>query len=187
MNLDKNFNYDMGFNARVNVLNSLTKEFEDIQKPLETTIKDTIKSLSSFIEPHEIQEAKDLVKNSLGFEPPRMCGYYMALKICVDDSDFMKDEKGELIVNDQGIPLVKPTSHVDKKYESFVGLVVAQGPDCYKHEKFEHSGPWCRVGDFVMFPKQTGNLFTYRGYAFAVIPDERVYLVVEEPSYVTKF
>ncbi len=39
-----------------------------------------------------------------------------------------------------------------------VGTVLAQGPDCYTHPKFT-SGPWCKVGDKVMFSRYSGMRF----------------------------
>ena len=35
---------------------------------------------------------------------------------------------------------------------STCGLVLAQGPHCYDKEKFPE-GPWCKVGDWVVFAR----------------------------------
>ena len=42
-----------------------------------------------------------------------------------------------------------------KEYNRYVGKVIAMGPDCYQHAKFP-SGPWCALGDWILFNQYTG-------------------------------
>lgn len=39
----------------------------------------------------------------------------------------------------------------------FLGYVVAMGPLCYKHAKFEGGEPWCQVGDLVAVGDYVGQ------------------------------
>lgn len=40
-----------------------------------------------------------------------------------------------------------------------VGTVLAMGPDCYKDAKKFPNGPWCKVGDNVLFSRYQGMRF----------------------------
>lgn len=145
----------------------------------------------SFIEPHEEQEAKDFIEKHLGFPAPRCVGWQMAVKIYIREEDIheAKDESGKPILGADGKPIkiYLPSSiRTGEKFISCVGLVVSQGPDCYKGERFKESGPWCKVGDWVMFPRHEGTQISYRGIPMFVINDDKVKMVVEDPTYVTR-
>lgn len=104
----------------------------------------------SKIEPHEETEARalvdaqfiDLTGKPLDLSP---AGYYIAVKIWVPEDH---------IVTESGAKLFMPETFRDeRKYTSGVALVCAVGPDAYKGDKFAQTGPWCKVGDWVMFPR----------------------------------
>ena len=40
---------------------------------------------------------------------------------------------------------------------STCGLVLAQGPDCYKDKERYPDGPWCKKGDWVIFARYAGS------------------------------
>lgn len=166
----------------------ILKEMLEKQALRETGIKNN--SLTSFIEPHEEKEAIDFVESQLGFKAPRVCGYYMALKV------FVRSNKFKPLVNEDGSPVLLSngeqavielpdmvTAH--DKHKSYVGLVVAQGSECYTGERFKH-GPWCKVGDWVVFGRHDGPHFLYKDIPFAMIPDDKVYMVIENPEDVVR-
>lgn len=145
----------------------------------------------SFIDPQEEQEAKSIIAKHLGFEPPRMAGYHMAVKIYIraEDVHVMTDETGEPIIGDDGkakyIALPDMVTAHDK-FRNCTALVVSMGPDCYTGDRFKDSGPWCKVGDWVVIPRNEGTQVNYRGIPMQFIPDDRVLAIVEDPSYVTR-
>lgn len=55
-----------------------------------------------------------------------------------------------------GIILSEQTKK-NEAYLRYIGRVIAMGPLCYQHPKFEGSEPWCKVGDWVVFAYHTGQ------------------------------
>jgi co-chaperonin GroES (HSP10) len=59
-------------------------------------------------------------------------------------------------------------------------FVVALGPDCYPEEKFP-SGPWCKVGDFILVRPNSGSRLLIHGREWRIINDDTVEAVVQDP------
>jgi len=145
----------------------------------------------SFIENYEEEEAKDFIRKHLGFEPPRMTGYHMAVKIYVRPEDMgeLKDEEGNVILGEDGNPkkiYLPEMVTANDKFRNCTALVVSMGPDCFVGERFKNSGPWCKVGDWIVIPRNEGTQVNYRGIPMQFIPDDRVLAVVEDPTHVTR-
>src|SRR5579859_5957784 len=150
---------------------------------------DTQKSYS-YIEPHEEQEAIRIIEEKLGFPRPRVTGYFIAVKIFLADEkiitkknsvgkdiqiavpDGYNPETEKVYVNKSDGTIVLPEHVVEeRKFRNCSGLILAMGPLAYKGKKFEGSGPWCKVGDWVMFPRNEGHQINYRGIPMQIIPD----------------
>lgn len=145
----------------------------------------------SFIEPQEEEEACKFIEEHLGFEPPRPSGYHMAVKLYIRSEDVhqLKDENGNPILDADGKPkyiAIPDSVTAHDKWRSCTALVVAQGPECYQSPRFMRTGPWCKVGDWVVIPRNEGVQINYRGIPMQLIPDDRVLAVVSDPSYVTR-
>jgi hypothetical protein len=138
-------------------------------------------SALSYITPEEEGEAIAFVEKHLGCPAPRMCGYKIAIKIYIkEDASVFKDKDG----ND--LKIVRPTIYSNEdKYRSCTGLVVGMGPDAYKHDKFT-SGPWCRIGDWVVIPRHAGLQYNYRGHTIHSVNDDAIDMVIEDPTHVTR-
>lgn len=142
-------------------------------------------SVTSLITEREEGEAKLMIEGALKFPPPRACGYHLVVKLYVEEKDIthIRDEHGRVT------PFIKPEVLIEnEKWRSCVGLVIAKGPSCYRGqgEKYTHSGPWCKVGDWIMFPRHEGTYFVYRGIPMYMVPDDRVYMIVDDPSYIKR-
>ena len=86
---------------------------------------------------------------------------------------------------DSGI--IKPDQMV--KYDellSTVLFVVELGPDCYSDKERFPNGPWCKVGDFVMFRPNTGTRFKVNGSEYRIMNDDSIEAVVADPRGVTR-
>lgn len=150
--------------------------------------KEVNNSVSSFIEKREEEEAKLIIEKYLNFPPPRACGYHLVIKLYLGTDEFVRNSTIET-TNSVGekIRILKPDTVKDmEKWRSCTGLVVGMGPDSYTGKRFENSGPWCKVGDWVVFPRHEGTQFNYRGLPMYFLPDDRVYSVIEDPNYVTR-
>ena len=137
----------------------------------------------SYIEPFEEEEAKRFIDEKLGFDPPRPCGHQLYIKIYVRDEEIKTIKDNEGIERKLYIPATASTSD---RFRSCVGLVIAQGPDCYKDSIFRSPDPWCRIGDWVIFPRHEGMQIVYRGIPMMVLPDNKIAGIVEDPTYVTR-
>ena len=138
----------------------------------------------SNIEPHEEETAKSLIDGEFVFMTGRSfdmrpAGYLVAVKI------YVRPEELKTITQDDGteVTLYLPdTVRAEDKYSSVSALVCAVGPEAYHGEKFERSGPWCKVGDWVLIPRYESTMVSYRGVAVALLPDDRVMAVINGPE-----
>jgi co-chaperonin GroES (HSP10) len=90
------------------------------------------------------------------------------------------DEKTE-----GGIIKAEETKRIEE-IGSVCGFVLAMGPDCYKDESRFPSGPYCKVGDWVMMRSYSGSRFAIDGREVRLINDDSVEAVVEDPRGITK-
>nr|ASN63428.1 co-chaperonin GroES [uncultured virus] len=64
---------------------------------------------------------------------------------------------------------------------STCGLVLAQGPYCYDKEKFPE-GPWCKVGDWVIFARYAGSRIQIDGGEVRILNDDEVLATIQNPE-----
>lgn len=69
---------------------------------------------------------------------------------------------------------------------NIVGLVEAMGPDAYRDEKRFPGGPWCKLGDYVIFRSYSGTRLKVDGREFRLINDDTVEGVVDGPDAVER-
>ena len=67
-----------------------------------------------------------------------------------------------------------------------VGWVMAMGPDAYANFTRFPNGPYCQVGDWVIFRAFSGTRIKIRGKEFRLINDDTVEAVVEDPRGVER-
>lgn len=133
----------------------------------------------SKITPEEEAEARALIDaqfvemtgKPMDIQP---AGYYVVIRVWVP-ADHIETSNGQKIY-------MPETFRDERKFTSAVGLVCALGPDAYKGDRFKHTGVWCKVGDWVMFPRYEGNALSYRGVPMMVIADDRILAVISDPS-----
>jgi co-chaperonin GroES (HSP10) len=138
----------------------------------------------SNIEPHEESLAKQFIDEQfieMTGQPfdMRPAGYLVAVKI------YIRPEELKTIKKEDGteVTLYLPdTVRAEDKYSSVSALVCAVGPEAYQGEKFERSGPWCKVGDWILIPRYESTMVSYRGVAVALLPDDRVMAVISGPE-----
>jgi co-chaperonin GroES (HSP10) len=138
----------------------------------------------SNIEPNEEELAKQVIDEQfieMTGQPfdMRPAGYLVAVKI------YIRPEELKTIKKEDGteVTLYLPdTVRAEDKYSSVSALVCAVGPEAYQGEKFERSGPWCKVGDWILIPRYESTMVSYRGVAVALLPDDRVMAVISGPD-----
>jgi co-chaperonin GroES (HSP10) len=107
------------------------------------------------------------------------------------------EEKARQLPQPSGYHILCAIPEVEKEYESgllkadqtlhyeevltTVLFVVSMGPDCYKDQSKFPSGPWCKVGDFVLVRPHSGSRLVIHGKEFRLINDDSVEGIVQDP------
>ena len=86
---------------------------------------------------------------------------------------------------ESGIIKADSTMHFEEVL-STVFFVVKMGPDCYKDDKRFPSGPWCKVGDFILARPNSGTRLKIHGREFRLINDDSVEAVVDDPRGISR-
>ena len=116
----------------------------------------------------------DNIEQKQATQLPEPTGY--RILIAIPD----KEEKTE-----GGILKAQETLHYEE-VSSIVGFVMKMGPDCYKDETRFPTGPWCQVGDFVLFRSFSGTRIKIHGKELRMINDDNVEAVVDDPRGIEK-
>lgn len=70
---------------------------------------------------------------------------------------------------------------------STVGLVLDMGSQAYSDKDRFSAGPWCKVGDYVMFRANTGNRFILPdGKEYRLMNDDSIEAIVKDPRGVSR-
>ena len=88
-------------------------------------------------------------------------------------------------VTNKGVYLPPMAVKTDLEYNSMVGMVLKAGCDAYKGEQFP-SGPYAKVGDWVIFPRGSSLQAKYEDEPIIMVEDFKIKLIVEDPSKVSR-
>jgi len=118
------------------------------------------------------------------------------------DSDVANEEKATQLPTPSGYRILCALPKVEKEYESgilkadetlrYEGLlatvlfVVSLGPDCYADKTRFPTGPWCKVGDFVVVRPNAGTRLKVHGTELRLINDDSVEGVVLDPRGISR-
>ena len=87
----------------------------------------------------------------------------------------------------QGTSLLKTDSEKQREYIlSIMGIVVDMGGGAYVDKERFPDGPWCKVGDYVMFRMNTGTRFKVNGKEFRLMNDDSIEAVIADPRGICK-
>lgn len=86
---------------------------------------------------------------------------------------------------DSGIIKSAKTMH-HEHILSMVGLVVDMGEQAYKDPERFPFGPWCSVGDYVMFRTNSGTRFKVGDKEFRLLNDDTIEAIVSDPSAIRR-
>lgn len=112
------------------------------------------------------------------------------------------EEKAKQLPEPSGYRILCAIPEIDETYESgiikadttmhyeevlsTVFFVVKMGPDCYKDPSRFPTGPWCKVGDFILARPNSGTRLKIHGREFRIINDDSVEGIVEDPRGITR-
>ena len=86
---------------------------------------------------------------------------------------------------DNGLIKADVTMHHEELLTTVL-FVIKMGPDAYKDEKRFPSGPYCKVGDFVLVRPHAGTRLKIHGREFRIINDDSIEGVVEDPRGISR-
>ena len=107
------------------------------------------------------------------------------------------EEKAKQLPKPAGYHILCAIPEMEKEYDSgllkadetvrneeiltTVLFVVDMGPDCYKDVNKFPSGPWCKIGDFVLVRPNSGSRLIIHGREFRLINDDTIEGTVQDP------
>jgi co-chaperonin GroES (HSP10) len=125
--------------------------------------------------------AEDLVEGALEAEAeleaqlPKPVGYRVLIALPQVEETF------------EGSELVKTSSIKNQEQVlSIIGAVIDMGTECYADKERFPTGPWCQVGDFVMFRANSGTRFKIGGTEYRLMNDDNIEAVVADPRGITR-
>lgn len=147
----------------------------------------------SYVEEHEEAEARALIDKQFvemtgkpfGFRP---AGYMVACKLYVSPDEMMTVDMPD---GTKQVLYTAPLTQQQDVLKSVAALVCAVGPQAYKGFNSDGTlkfpeGPWVRTGSWCVLPRQSSFLFQYRGVAMAILPDDKILGVIEDPRDVSE-
>ena len=84
-----------------------------------------------------------------------------------------KKTKGGILYSDEQIER--------QQLATVCGNVLAVGPQAYKGEKYPE-GPWCKVGDWVIFARYAGSRFKIEGGEVRLLNDDEIIATINDPE-----
>lgn len=89
--------------------------------------------------------------------------------------------------NFKNTEIVKVSSTLrEEQILSMVGVVIDLGNQAYTDPERFPTGPWCKVGDYVLFRPNSGTRLKILGQEYRIINDDSVEAVVGDPSEITR-
>ena len=62
------------------------------------------------------------------------------------------------------------------------GNVLAMGTHCYKDKERQPDGPWCKVGDWVIFARYAGSRIQIEGGEIRLLNEDEILATVKNPE-----
>lgn len=104
---------------------------------------------------------------------PKPIGYHLLIALPTVDEEF-----------DGGILKATKTMR-DELILSSIGLVLDMGEQAYSDVSRFPTGPWCKVGDYVMFRPNTGTRFRIGSTEYRLLNDDSVQAIVPNPKAIS--
>ena len=87
--------------------------------------------------------------------------------------------------NEMGIVKAERTIY-EEQLMTVTGVVLDMGDQAYADKERFPNGPWCKVGDFVLFRANSGTRIRVNGVEYRLMNDDSIEAVVADPRGVTR-
>ena len=134
-----------------------------------STLKEEVPKIKTgLLDKYEQEPKKEVTKETTKL--PKPTGWRMLVL------PFRMKEK-----TDGGI--IMGTETIDRQQvASQCGNVLAMGPDCYMDKDRFKDGPWCKVGDWVVFARYAGSRIEIEGGEVRLLNDDEILATVQDPT-----
>jgi co-chaperonin GroES (HSP10) len=105
---------------------------------------------------------------------PKPVGYHLLIALPKVEETF-----------ESGIVKADQTKHAETVL-SMMGAVLDMGDQAYSDPDRFPNGPWCKIGDFVMFRPNSGTRFKVNGREYRLLNDDSIEAIVADPRGVTR-
>ena len=121
---------------------------------------------------------------------------------CPDEFTVQAEDKASQLPDPSGYRILCAIPEMDETFENgivkaditrqhdelltTVLFVVKLGPDCYADKERFPSGPWCKVGDFVLVRPHAGTRIKIHNREFRMINDDSVEGTVDDPRGISR-
>ena len=122
----------------------------------------------------ENAEVQDLSEEEMEAQLPRPVGYRLLIALPQVEEKF-----------ESGIIKADKTVY-EEKILTVVGLVLDMGDQAYKDPDRYPNGPWCKVGDYVVFRPNSGTRVKVNGVEYRLLNDDSIDAVVSDPRGVSR-
>jgi len=82
--------------------------------------------------------------------------------------------KGGIIMNESTLER--------QQIASQCGNVLAMGSECYKDKERYPTGPWCKIGDWVIFARYSGSRINIEGGEVRLLNEDEILATVKDPE-----
>ena len=82
--------------------------------------------------------------------------------------------KGGIIMNESTLERQQVASQC--------GNVLAMGLECYKDKERYPTGPWCKIGDWVIFARYSGSRINIEGGEVRLLNEDEILATVKDPE-----
>ena len=87
--------------------------------------------------------------------------------------------------NSLGIVKAERTLY-EEQLMTVTGVVLDMGEQAYADKERFPNGPWCKVGDFVVFRANSGTRIRVNGVEYRLMNDDSIEAVVADPRGITR-
>ena len=115
-----------------------------------------------------------VTEEALDASMPRAVGYKILIALPKIDETY-----------ESGIVKSSKDRHIEETY-SVVGRVIDMGPDAYTDKAKFPSGPWCKIGDWIIFRALTGSRYKVYDQEIRMINDDSVEGTCDDPKGLTR-
>ena len=82
--------------------------------------------------------------------------------------------KGGVIINESTLERQQVASQC--------GNVLAMGSECYRDKERYPTGPWCKIGDWVVFARYAGSRIEIEGGEVRLLNEDEILATVQDPT-----